>query len=308
MRANSNGEQFAYYSYGLERTSTPDGQEKFGTYFRDGLGEDYADQRYYDASSGTFWSPDPGGIATGHPADPNSWNRYVYGNDDPVDHMDPSGNAYVCTADGYTTGGSSVNCYWQYGADDGGGPPAPNNPGCGIVNGFDPMPAPPDPSCFAPGPPPPPPPPAARPSCTYSVIAVGAGGQEYFSHTLIQITEADGSSVNYEAFPEAKPNSILPVIFGGSWINATQDYGSVIGKAIVQDSGPNVCPVDDAITIGYNEWKNDTTTYFFTGPNSNTFTYYVMSWAEIPVSISQAAWLTTFAPGWGSLAPGQDLP
>jgi hypothetical protein len=55
VRANANGETFAYYPYGMERklppgnTITPDGREKFGTYFRDSeyvVGQDYADQRY----------------------------------------------------------------------------------------------------------------------------------------------------------------------------------------------------------------------------------------------------------------------
>jgi hypothetical protein len=36
VRANAQGETFAYYTYGLERTSTPDGRQKFATYFRDG--------------------------------------------------------------------------------------------------------------------------------------------------------------------------------------------------------------------------------------------------------------------------------
>jgi len=40
-----------YFPYGEERTSTPDGTDKFGTYFRHGYGQDYADQRYYTSNS-----------------------------------------------------------------------------------------------------------------------------------------------------------------------------------------------------------------------------------------------------------------
>jgi hypothetical protein len=53
VRANSAGERMAYWPYGGERpgtngATTPDGREKFGTYFRDSVaGVDYADQRYY---------------------------------------------------------------------------------------------------------------------------------------------------------------------------------------------------------------------------------------------------------------------
>ena len=67
VRANTQGERFAYYPYGEERTSTVDGRDKFATYFRDGVGQDYADQRYYNSSMGRFWTPDPGGIKTADP-------------------------------------------------------------------------------------------------------------------------------------------------------------------------------------------------------------------------------------------------
>jgi RHS repeat-associated protein len=104
VRANANGEQFAYYPYGLERTSTPDGRQKFATYFRDGqvngTWEDYADQRYYNPYIGSFWSPDPGGMATADPKDPTSWNRYAYAGDDPVNFGDPTGRYRVdCDGD-----------------------------------------------------------------------------------------------------------------------------------------------------------------------------------------------------------------
>src|SRR5579872_578191 len=105
-----------------------------------------ADQRYYDENGG-FWSPDPGGAATANPSDPNSWNRYAYAGNDPVNHLDPSGNAVICAPVGYylPTGQSDPNCYWQ-----GEG----NVPDCGIVDAFNPMPGPPSPSCYSPVPPP----------------------------------------------------------------------------------------------------------------------------------------------------------
>ncbi len=62
VRGNVSGESMAYFPYGAERTSTTDGREKFGTYTRDGAGQDYADQRYYDYRMGRFWSPDPGDL------------------------------------------------------------------------------------------------------------------------------------------------------------------------------------------------------------------------------------------------------
>jgi RHS repeat-associated protein len=91
VRANGNGDRMVYTAYGAERTSTADGREKFGTYFRDGTGLDYADQRYY-GDSGRFLSVDPGNA--GDPTNPTSLNRYAYVLDDPINNQDPEG---LCT-------------------------------------------------------------------------------------------------------------------------------------------------------------------------------------------------------------------
>jgi len=91
VRANSQGESFAYYPYGEERTSQADGRDKFATYFRDTIGQDYADQRYYGSATGSFFTVDPGGIKTAIPGDPTSWNRYAYVQGDPVNHTDRHG-------------------------------------------------------------------------------------------------------------------------------------------------------------------------------------------------------------------------
>jgi RHS repeat-associated protein len=91
VRANSNGETFSYFPYGEERTSTADGREKFATYTRDGFGQDYAQQRYYNANVGAFWSPDPGGIKTANPKNLSSWNRYGYTKGNPIGRFDPHG-------------------------------------------------------------------------------------------------------------------------------------------------------------------------------------------------------------------------
>jgi RHS repeat-associated protein len=91
VRANTQGERFSYYPYGEERTSTVDGREKFGTYFRDGVGQDYADQRYYNGGAGRFSTVDPGGVAAASLSSPTSWNGYAYTGGDPVGLADPSG-------------------------------------------------------------------------------------------------------------------------------------------------------------------------------------------------------------------------
>jgi len=119
VRANSNGETFSYFPYGEERTSTADGREKFATYTRDGSGQDYAQQRYYNANVGAFWSPDPGGIRMANPGNPLSWNRYAYANGDPINNFDPTGKIACDAGDGdgcEADTGDTDDC-----DDDGGG-------------------------------------------------------------------------------------------------------------------------------------------------------------------------------------------
>jgi RHS repeat-associated protein len=92
---NSQNGSMAYFPWGEERTTTPDGTDKFATYFRDatnnGVGQDYAKARYYNNNFGRFWSVDPGGIATANPKNPGSWNRYAYSRNDPANFRDPTG-------------------------------------------------------------------------------------------------------------------------------------------------------------------------------------------------------------------------
>jgi RHS repeat-associated protein len=97
VRGNGNG-AIAYYPWGEERTSTPDGADKFATYFRDssvaGVGEDYANARYYNNNFGRFWSVDPttGDIRL---SNPQTWNAYAYANGDPVNSYDPGGDVTI---------------------------------------------------------------------------------------------------------------------------------------------------------------------------------------------------------------------
>jgi RHS repeat-associated protein len=111
-RANNISGGIAYYPWGEERTSTSDGTFKFATYFRDvvsnGIPEDYANARYYNNNFGRFWSVDPGGAKAADPKNPQSWNRYAYTNDDPVNFSDPSGS-WLCPV-GYGEGLQMVGC------------------------------------------------------------------------------------------------------------------------------------------------------------------------------------------------------
>jgi RHS repeat-associated protein len=91
VKNNSSSEVSSYYPFGEERTATSQNRPKFATYFRDGTaGLDYAQQRYYSSTLGRFLTPDPYG-GSAKPESSQSWNRYAYVNNDPINNIDPSG-------------------------------------------------------------------------------------------------------------------------------------------------------------------------------------------------------------------------
>ena len=53
-------------------------------------GNDYFGARYYASSMGRFMSPDPL-LSSGVPSDPQTWNRYTYGMNNPLRVIDPTG-------------------------------------------------------------------------------------------------------------------------------------------------------------------------------------------------------------------------
>jgi RHS repeat-associated protein len=83
-----------YFPWGQEQTSTQNGTFKFAGYWRDAPdgSQDYADQRYYNATYGRFWTPDPASRAD--LTNPQTFNQYPYVGNDPVNNADPTG---LCT-------------------------------------------------------------------------------------------------------------------------------------------------------------------------------------------------------------------
>ena len=68
---------FAYKFTGKERDSES--------------GLDYMDARYYGSSMGRFMSPDPVFATVNRLADPQQWNMYSYGRNNPLSNSDPTG-------------------------------------------------------------------------------------------------------------------------------------------------------------------------------------------------------------------------
>jgi RHS repeat-associated protein len=92
VRGDSNGVTMSYYPWGEERgQGTTDNRTKFAGYYRDMPGQDYAMARYYSASSGSFWSPDPGGMKNANSGNPLTWNRFSYVMGDPINRTDHRG-------------------------------------------------------------------------------------------------------------------------------------------------------------------------------------------------------------------------
>jgi len=93
----------SYYPYGELKSGTA---SQFATYLRAGSGLDYAQQRWYSSQVMRFTSPDPY-RASGGAAEPQSWNRYGYVENDPVGFNDPSG-LYIHRGEGYP------DYYWDW--------------------------------------------------------------------------------------------------------------------------------------------------------------------------------------------------
>lgn len=80
-----------YFPFGEEVTKTSDDRQKLGGYERDAAsGLDYAEQRYYSSALGRFISPDPN-WGSARPSQPDTWNRYAFVRNDPVNYVDPHG-------------------------------------------------------------------------------------------------------------------------------------------------------------------------------------------------------------------------
>jgi RHS repeat-associated protein len=109
-----------FYPFGGERpvSSSSGNTYKFTGYERDSeTGLDYAGARHYASTLGRFMSPDP---LSGSPGNPQSWNRYSYVLNNPLNATDPSGL-----------------CPDENGNDD--GSPCPGDGGGSIsFGGFDP--------------------------------------------------------------------------------------------------------------------------------------------------------------------------
>jgi RHS repeat-associated protein len=119
-------EESDYYPFGGERTiltDTLDNTYKFTGMERDGEAavlQDHTLHRQYYPSHGRWMSPDP---VPGSPDNPQSWNRYAYVLNDPLDLVDPLGSTgygstFICIPNPAITG-PIWGCDWREGCTPG---------------------------------------------------------------------------------------------------------------------------------------------------------------------------------------------
>ncbi len=93
--SNSTGaitDTYAYDAFGqtLNQTGTTENSYLYtGEQYDSGLGQYYLRARYYNQGTGRFTQQD---TWMGNNSDPITLHKYLYGNADPVNHIDPSGN------------------------------------------------------------------------------------------------------------------------------------------------------------------------------------------------------------------------
>jgi RHS repeat-associated protein len=80
----------------------------------------YFPERQYRSNQGRWLAPDPAGLGAVDPSDPQSWNRYAYVRNSPLNRVDPQG-LDDCGEGGCDGGGGGWDWACDWGCDSGGG-------------------------------------------------------------------------------------------------------------------------------------------------------------------------------------------
>jgi RHS repeat-associated protein len=100
--ANGTTTEQGHYPFGESWYGSTAEKWKFTTYERDTeSGNDYANFRSYVSRYGRFLTPDPLGTGAVDPTNPQTWNRYAYVINDPVNYVDPLGLCPAITIPGH---------------------------------------------------------------------------------------------------------------------------------------------------------------------------------------------------------------
>jgi len=134
--SDPNGSQTAkYFPFGEKTQASDDTKSSFGGYERDASGLDYAWHRYYASKLGRFTSPDPYD-GSAQQKNPDSWNRYAFVSNDPINRVDPNGLDDYDGGDGVGWGGCGCGCGGcSGGSDENGNDDLPQTSSVTFANG-----------------------------------------------------------------------------------------------------------------------------------------------------------------------------
>jgi RHS repeat-associated protein len=101
-----------FLPFGEPVRSVPGGSTAFDGYEPDKASRLlYAQQRYYSPTIGRFLTPDPYD-GSAHPSNPDSWNRYAFVTNDPLNKTDPTGldpgSMNACVGSSFPTANSAA--------------------------------------------------------------------------------------------------------------------------------------------------------------------------------------------------------
>jgi RHS repeat-associated protein len=268
-----------YFPFGEDRTAPspanpPNDQEKFATYTRDSATLlDYAYQRYYNYQLGRFQTPDPYTVAASSVL-PQSWNRYAYVQNDPINAIDPGGLFLIAPFIGEGGGGGCFDpidggSIYEDGSDFGDGF-APGDPGIPGWGGFGPCIFlspyfPSDPGVGGGGSQP-----APSPECFAQLkdrpVNDPAAAKFHAVHTFWWVQASDGSRDIISGGPSGGYLDVWVVpgnVNGPDTANAATAWDSGLSSAI--------CAAVSQMLAAASAFANGSITYSpYPGPNSNT--------------------------------------
>jgi hypothetical protein len=277
-------------------------------------------------------TPDPAGAGAASGQDPVSWNRYAYTGGDPVNRSDPSGLLFYpgyegCVANGFYGGGDvcPINDDGDvFGFQGPGGNCDPSLASCsnaclnadGSLN--------PSPFCQYGGALPIPLHPKPIITCDLQLFIQPVGNNlDPVYHTYVglveQINGVQLPEIYFEAGSVSKSTGQITASFFNAWLNSldtanpTSHAYNNTSSTLVWQTGfsSSECPVNAAVVANASRYPQKTITYGFPSPNSNSFTYSLLTMSGVAIPWRVNLGLGTpllgpilglpSAPGWGTV-------
>jgi RHS repeat-associated protein len=232
-------------------TPTPNNYLYRGEQFDPDLSLYYLRARYYNATTGRFLSSDP--LAG------DGERRYEYADADPVNGMDPTGDAAMIEFELINMRGFMSVSFPSW-CDE-------IEPILGPIAGLLPFcqsPPPPCPKCFA--------------QLKYRAVDNRWAEKIHATHSFWYVQDSEGEQFTVSGGPWPQ-NCGEPQCKLHEWVttypNSSPDALSHAGTWWSDGPSASICPQVDALLDAARNFPNDVFTYHFYGPNSNTSAHYV---------------------------------